>query len=306
MYYYVNSDSYYVRGTMFWLSQLLGIFGMIVNAVFLLIYRKRIDVHDRIPLWLYILLPVVAMLIQIRTYGIAALNLVNTISILIVFLFIQLNHARQRQAMAHKLILQDAELAETRLDLMRSQIQPHFIFNTLGTIESLCLVDPKKSAEIIHEFAHYLRGNFDELESKTPIHLSREIAHVKHYTAIENVRFPDMGIYYDLKSSDFLLPALTIQPLVENAIKHGLMGLTRGGNVVVSTYETENAYYVSVKDDGVGFDTKAPLSKEGRKHLGIANIRERLRVMCNGTLQIESSPNVGTTAIIMIPKGETL
>lgn len=112
---------------------------------------------------------------------------------------------------------------------MISQIKPHFIYNTLGSIEQLCEIDPKMAAEMTHNFAKYLRGNFGELGNTKPIRLSQEISHCKYYVSIEQVRFPDMKITFDLKSEDFLIPALSIQPLIENAIKHGLMKRLEGG-----------------------------------------------------------------------------
>ena len=292
MFYYVNFEGYLMHGTFFGVLLFLGILGMAINVVFLLINRSRIESYEKLPLWICILLPLVMVFVQIQVEDMVLMNVAYAVSTLIIFFFVQIYYMRQRRA----------NLAETRMNLMRSQIQPHFIFNTLGTIEGLCLVEPQKAADIIHEFAHYLRGNFDELESKTPIRLSREIEHVKHYTAIESVRFPDMEIYYNIRSSDFFLPALSVQPLVENAIKHGLMGLSKGGVVVISTNETDGEYFVRVKDNGVGFDVKTPLPDVGRKHLGIENVRERLWVMCKGTLTIESVPGKGTTAVIRIPK----
>lgn len=313
MYYVIDSESIYVRRDMFWLSQFLGILGLCFNASFLIAYHKRIDTGDRIVFWLYILLPVAAMTVQIFIYGPALLNFANTVSLIVIFLFVHMNHARQAVRQEQKITQQNAELvssqaklAQARMNLMRSQIQPHFIYNTLGTIGELCLTRPQQAAEIVREFSQYLRGNLDDLESSTPILLSREIEHVRHYTAIEHVRFPDMDIRYDLRSGEFFLPALSIQPLVENAIKHGLMGLESGGSVVISTYETDSAYCVCVKDDGVGFDLQAPLPQSERRHLGIANIRERIQIMCGGTLTIESVPGMGTTALISIPRGDMI
>ena len=126
------------------------------------------------------------------------------------------------------------------------------------------------------------------------------VGYVHHYVSIENVRFPDMTFTFEMNSEDFHIPALTIQPIVENAIKHGLMKLSKGGTIHVVSYETDKEYCVSVVDDGVGFDTNAPC--DGRKHLGIRNIRERLRVMVNGKLEIESTVGVGTKVLITIPK----
>ena len=123
---------------------------------------------------------------------------------------------------------------------------------------------------------------------------------ILHYISIENVRFPDMTFSFEMMSDDFHIPALTIQPIVENAIKHGLMKLPRGGTIRVVSYETDSEYCVSIEDDGVGFDTSALL--DDRKHLGLRNIRERLNVMVNGTLEIESTIGVGTKVLVRIPK----
>lgn len=194
----------------------------------------------------------------------------------------------------------ERQLTESRISTMISQIRPHFIYNTLGTVGQYCLEEPEKAADLVKNFSLYLRGNFIELDNHAPIGISKEIEHVQHYVNIEQIRFPDMQVTYDLKAGEFLLPALAVQPLVENAMKHGLMGLETGGTVVISTYETDEAYCVCVKDDGVGFDSSTEIDE--KKHVGIKNIRGRIEAMCKGTLTIESTPGEGTTALILIPK----
>lgn len=194
----------------------------------------------------------------------------------------------------------EAELKESRISIMLSQIQPHFIYNTLGTIERMCLKDPEKAFDLVRNFSLYLRGNFSELDSVTPIRFAEELKHVEHYVNIEKVRFPDMNIEYDVKTTDFVLPALSVQPLLENAIKHGLMRLETGGTVIIRSYETAAHFCVEIKDDGAGFDTSLPI--EEKKHVGLRNIRGRLKAMVNGELILESKLGVGTTAVIMIPK----
>ena len=186
---------------------------------------------------------------------------------------------------------------------MLSQIKPHFIYNTLGTIERMCLKDPQKAFDLVRNFSLYLRGNFSELNSVTPIRFAEELKHVEYYVNIEKVRFPDMNIEYDVQSTDFLLPALSVQPLVENAIKHGLMRLEEGGKIVIHSYETQTQFCVEVKDDGGGFDTSLPI--EEKKHVRLSNIRGRLKAMVDGELILESKPGVGTKAAIMIPKEVT-
>ena len=197
-------------------------------------------------------------------------------------------------------IVLNAQLTESRVSTMMSQIRPHFIYNTLGSIEQLCNIDPRKAGELVHNFAKYLRGNFGELDNPKPILMSQEMVHVHYYISIENVRFPDMTFSFEMNSDDFHIPALTIQPIVENAIKHGLMRLPKGGTIRVVSYETTTHYCVSVEDDGVGFDTDVLLDE--RKHVGIRNIRGRLKALVNGTLEIESKEGVGTKVLITIPK----
>ncbi len=207
--------------------------------------------------------------------------------------------AKAKDLETEKIIL-NAQLTESRVSTMMSQIRPHFIYNTLGSIEQLCNIDPPKAGELVHNFAKYLRGNFGELDNPKPILMSKEMEHVHHYISIENVRFPDMTFSFVMNSDDFYIPALTIQPIVENAIKHGLMKLQKGGTIRVISYETDSHYCVSVEDDGVGFDTAVLLDE--RKHVGIRNIRGRLKAMVNGTLEIESTQGVGTKVLITIPK----
>lgn len=209
--------------------------------------------------------------------------------------------AKAKELEAEKNAL-DAALAKSRISTMISQIRPHFIYNTLGTIEQLCDIDPPKAGELVHNFAKYLRGNFGELDNPRPILMSREMEHVKYYVSIESIRFPDMTFEFEMNSLDFEIPALTVQPIVENAIKHGLMKLPEGGSVKVVSFEDEEHYFISVEDNGVGFDTGLLIDE--REHVGLRNIRGRLEAMVNGTLEIESTIGVGTKVLIKIPKEE--
>ena len=207
--------------------------------------------------------------------------------------------AKAKELETEKMVL-NAQLAQSRISTMMSQIRPHFIYNTLGSIEQLCELNPPKAGELVHNFAKYLRGNFGELDNPKPILMSQEMEHVHHYISIENVRFPDMTFSFEMNSEDFHIPALTVQPLVENAIKHGLMKLEKGGSIRVTTYETQKDYCICVEDDGVGFDPSGLL--DDKKHIGIRNIRDRLKVMVGGVLEIESTPGMGTKVFITIPK----
>lgn len=198
----------------------------------------------------------------------------------------------------------EEKLRESRISMMLSHIQPHFIYNTLATIDYLCLKDPQLASELVRNLSLYLRGNLRELDSVTPIRFSEEIRHVQYYVNIEKVRFHDITVEYQLEFSDFFLPAISVQPLVENAIKHGLMPLETGGKVVIRSYHTDTHFCVEVSDNGVGFDIDRTIDK--KEHVGLYNVRERLKAIVNGNLKVESAEGVGTTVIILIPKEETM
>ena len=264
--------------------------------------------------WLYLgsLLPSVAFMVDVVLIDLGVWRSALTSPYVFIALFVvaavmllkvipeSINAVAKTKELETEKIVLGAQLTESRMSTMMSQIRPHFIYNTLGSIEQLCYIDPQKAGELVHNFAKYLRGDFRELDNPKPILMSQEMEHVHHYISIENVRFPDMTFTFEMNSGDFHIPALTIQPIVENAIKHGLMKLPKGGTIRVVSYETDTHYCVLVEDDGAGFDTGVLL--EERKHVGLRNIRERLQAMVNGTLEIESTLGVGTTVRICIPK----
>ena len=120
------------------------------------------------------------------------------------------------------------------------------------------------------------------------------------------MRFPDISVSFDLKAGDFLIPAMTLQPLVENSIRHGLRKVRdREGVITIATEENDENWIVSVKDNGAGF-TPEDISKDEKEHIGIANIRTRLGILCEGSLEIESSPGEGTSCHIIIPKKQKM
>ena len=198
----------------------------------------------------------------------------------------------------------ELKLQESQISIMLSQIQPHFLYNTLNSIYQLCETNPMRARSMVNFFAEYLRNNLSTLEEPGLVSFETELAHIKTYLEIEKIRFEDtLEIEYDIKCDDFLLPVLTVQPIVENAVKHGTSKKRGGGKVVISTEEDENNYIVKVSDTGCGFDPSVP-KNDGKSHVGIENVRQRLSNMCDGSLTIESERGVGTLAIIRIPKGE--
>ena len=208
--------------------------------------------------------------------------------------------AKKAEELEKEKITLDAELARSRISTLMSQIHPHFVYNTLGSIEQLCELDPPKAAKLVNDFSKYLRGNFGEIDNTRLIRVSKELEHTEYYIGIEKVRFSDIEFITEMDCCDFSIPALTIQPIVENAVKHGILKRETGGTVKVKIYETDSSYFISVKDNGVGFDVS---ELESENHIGLRNIRSRLEAMCAGLLHIESIVGVGTKITVEIPKG---
>ena len=190
-------------------------------------------------------------------------------------------------------------MAEQRIKIMMSQIQPHFLYNTLSTIQALCLTNPEEASEITGKFGKYLRQNLDSLEQPELISFDKELQHTKVYADIEQVRFPNISVEYDIKYNNFNLPALSVQPLVENAIRHGVRNREQG-IITVFADKTDGGVIIKVSDNGVGFDVET--TKKTGTHIGLTNVEERIETMCGGTFEVKSVINEGTTVSVFIPE----
>ena len=194
-------------------------------------------------------------------------------------------------------------IAGQQIKIMMSQIQPHFLFNTIATFKALCKKDPDQAAEVAEKFGQYLRQNLDSLDTDGMIPFQKELEHTQLYAEIEMTRFENVHVEYDIQHHNFLLPPLTVQPIVENAIRHGVR-VRKEGHVTIHSAITETAHEIVVQDNGAGFDVKQLENMDG-SHIGIRNVRERLEKLCGGTLTLESRIGEGTTATIRIPlRGE--
>ncbi|MCR4606038.1 MAG: histidine kinase [Eubacterium sp.] len=195
--------------------------------------------------------------------------------------------------------------AGQRIKIMMSQIQPHFLFNTLATVRALYRKDPDLADDTLEKFGVYLRQNIDSLDKPDLIPFSEELKHTRVYADIEKIRFPSIEIKYDIEEDDFEVPALTIQPLVENAIRHGVR-IREHGLIEVVVRKKRYGHSIVIKDNGKGFDTDAPMSTE-RSHIGLSNVKDRIESMCHGDMKIDSKIDEGTTITIRLPySGESL
>lgn len=292
--FYVNANGYQ-RGPLFWTSQVIPIFCCLLPVALIFRYRRQLKGREVLFFLLYIFIPLGSLMTQMLLRGIAVVNAGVTVATLVVLMNVQVEHEVTIKE-------QEKELVERRIDIMLSQIQPHFLYNSLGVIYHLCESDPAAARKAVKRFSDFLRGNMESLKSRDPISFASELDHVDSYLYLEQQRFGDkLQVIYQIKTEDFLIPPLTLQPLVENAVQHGILNRRDGGTVVIRTEEADGMAVVTVSDNGVGIDKARQQQGPGdHSHLGIVNVRSRLEEMVGGSLEIESSGE-GTVATIRIP-----
>lgn len=190
----------------------------------------------------------------------------------------------------------ERELALARAEALAGQIKPHFIANSLLAIQQMVGKDPARGRKLMQQFSLYLRDNYELVGKNGLSPFPIELEHARYYVAIEQVDPTSrVRLECDLGPTGFEIPSLSLQPLVENAVRHGVGPKPDGGCVTVSTAEGPDEWVVTVADDGVGF---AEGAVEG---VGLGNVRSRLDLLCGGTLDVQSGP-AGTRVSMHIPK----
>ncbi|MBR3149998.1 MAG: histidine kinase [Eubacterium sp.] len=294
--FFIDKNNHFMRGPLCFTALYVSIF-LLAFLFYCTIYEYR---HRKASIWVaianaaLIILGASADLSPLYVdYPVAYLSISVVCCTVFYYIWLHLEFVREHE---------NALKAEQRIKIMMSQIQPHFLYNTLTTIQSLCLTNPQKAFETTGKFGAYLRNNIDSLNQSDLIPVEKELEHTKVYADIEMLRFTKISVEYNVEADEFYLPALTIQPLVENAIRHGVRNREHGV-VRVETKESGDNYVITVSDNGIGFDTKMPLSTNGT-HIGISNVRERIEEICRGTLTINSRPGEGCVVTIIIPERE--
>lgn len=262
--------------------------------------RRKLPIKKKLSLLAFGLAPVVTMIFLVPLEQYSFVYVVFFVDLILIYGTV---HSQKGIELAEK----SRELTEKQTQIMVSQIQPHFLYNTLTAIYQLCDIDTELAQKTILDFSTYLRANMDGIKSTSPISFEKELDHTKTYLAIEMLRFSDiLSVEYNIEATDFMIPALTLQPLVENAVKYGIRSRDDGGTVTISTKRENGKIYVSVHDDGMGFDINEK-KNDGKSHTGIDNTRQRLKLMMNADLVVESEIGVGTIAtIILEDKNESI
>ncbi|MBE6719782.1 MAG: hypothetical protein E7571_03870 [Ruminococcaceae bacterium] len=289
--YYINPDGQYQRGKwyIFLILSLNAI--MILNLVHLIKWRNLLTRKYFLSFFIA-MFPLTATLIVHTFIDVTAL--IDISSVLSAVSMLGIVMSEQIEQNEH----QQKEIANQRANVMILQMRPHFIYNTLMSIYSLCNQDPQKARQVTLDFTNYLRKNFTAVASEKPITFSAELEHTRAYLAVEQAQYDDMlFVEYDIRFSQFRLPPLTLQPIVENAVKHGMNPYDGPLRVFIKTYHTDEGNLITVEDTGTGYGK----NDNNDPHIALANIKERLKMMCNGTLTISPRESGGTTVTVFIP-----
>lgn len=289
--YYTEENNRYYRGPGYVLLLIPLIVIIILNIAAVFRRHKKLSKKYFIGLLVYLFTMTVAvvmhMLIAVDmmvVFGIA-------LCALTMFGFIISDNMEQYMR-------QQREIAHQRSSVMVLQMRPHFIYNTMMGIYYLCDQDPAKAKQVTLDFTSYLRKNFTAIASEEMIPFNDELEHTRAYLAVEQAQFEDsLFVSFDTPHTMFRVPPLTLQPIVENAVKHGMNESCDPIHISVVTRQTDLSSEIIVNDDGPGFKP----TDDDEPHIALNNIRQRLELMCGGTLEVAPREGGGTSVKVTIP-----
>lgn len=289
--YYFTPDNVYHRGPWYPLLLIPPILLMAANLIRLWRFRAALTHRQRIAFLIYFVVPLVCMLIQMFFYGLLLIVFGTALAVLFMYIFLLSDQVEQ-------MIRQAEENASQRASINVLQMRPHFICNTMMSIYYLIAEDADKARQVTLDFTTYLRNNFTAIAKEDMIPFAEELEHTRAYLAVEKVRHENkLYVELDTPYTSFRVPPLTLQPIVENAVVHGVSPDLEPLYLSVLTHETKAGGEIIVEDTGPGF---AP-ADDHEPHIALANIRERLKMTCGGTLEITSRETGGTRVTIRVP-----
>ena len=297
-YYAFDDEGRLVNGAIYCLIPAVEAAFWVVNVLPVWLNRKRLCRQDIVTLTCYCATMIAASILQCVFRERSFLGVISVLAV-VVLLFGEQAKTAEHISRA-KIGAEEARLeaARTKERLLRSQVSPHFIYNALTAIQALP-DNPDATKKAIGDFAKYLRQSLSTINENTLIPFEKELENVQIYFRLEKIRFgKSLQVEYDVGVKDFDLPAMSVQILAENAVKHGVSVRRDGGTVRIKTAREGGDIVISVEDDGVGFDVTRQMDSS---HIGIDNVRNRVSTLVGGTLSIDSEPDKGTIATIRFP-----
>ena len=291
--YTISEENVYSRGPLYFLLLIPPALMTIINIMYIIIKRDIFSKSQIKAFLVFLLIPLGCILIQMFSYGLLMIVIGTSLASLFMFGYLMTDIAAEQ-------IRQQEENAKLKTETAVLQMRPHFIYNTMTSIYYLCEQDPKKAQKVTLDFTTYLRKNFNAIARQDMIPFDEELIHTTAYLAVEQVRFEDkLIVEFNTPHTEFCLPPLTLQPLVENAVKYGVDPETSDPLIItITTEKTEDGSVIIIEDTGPGIDNT---ENNVTPHTAIQNIQKRLKLMCRGSLTIEGRKEGGTAATIFIP-----
>ena len=298
VFYYITPDNHFHYGPWHPLLMVPIVAILLLNLALLLRWRKRLSRKHYTAFLVYTLPMLLTLIIRMFYFDMLFTAFGNIICISLcansMYAIIMMDQIDQN-------LRQQREIAHQRASVMVLQMRPHFIHNTMTSIYYLCGQDPKKAQQVTMDFNTYLRKNFTAIASDHTIPFSEELEHTRAYLAVEQAQFEDrLFVDYDTPHTLFRLPPLTLQPIVENAVKHGMDPDAEPLRIAIQTREAETGSVITVSDNGPGYEP----ADDDAPHIALANIRQRLEMMCGGRLEILPREAGGTVVRVTIPPPE--
>ena len=304
-FFYLTPENQFNRGPLYPLFLLPVITIQVLNLAGTIKRRKQLSCKAFSAFLVAILPIMIALIAHLFIDVFPLIDISHVCSALALYSLIlsdQIEQDRRRQneivRQKQEIAMQQQRIAHERASVMVLQMRPHFIYNTLMSIHSLCRLDPMKAQQVTMDFTNYLRKNFNAVASDSTIPFSTELEHTRAYLAVEQAQYDDMLVVdYDMPFINFRLPPLTLQPIVENAVKHGMDPYSGALRISIRTRHTDSGAEVVVEDNGRGF---AP-ADDSTRGIALENIRQRLELMCDGRLDIIPKDGKGTVVTVTIP-----
>ena len=295
---YITPENQYYHGPLYPLIPIPIIAVLLLNFTGTMRRRTRLSRKTFLSLVIAQMPMAFTLILNLFVDAVLLFGISYVLSALVMYSLVLSDQIEQTIQYQQKIAEQQGEIARQRTKVMVLQMRPHFIYNTLVSIHSLCGINPQKAQQITMDFTNYLRRNFNAVASDSTIPFSMELEHTRAYLAVEQAQHEDMlSVDYDTPYTHFRLPPLTLQPIVENAVKHGRDPGAGPLHISIRTRITASGSEITVSDNGRGY---VP-ADDGEPHIALKNIRQRLAIMCGGSLTITPGDGGGTVVTVTIP-----
>ena len=288
--YDITPDNQFIRGPLYpvLIAPMVALIG--VNLAGVIRRRHQLKRKHFIAILVYLIPLMIAMVFQMFVSVFPLIVAAVSLSALSMFGIIMADQVDQSKK-------QEREISDQRARITVLQMRPHFIYNTMMSIYYLCVQNPQKAQQVTLDFTTYLRKNFNAIAGDETIPFSEELEHTRAYLAVEQAQFEDnLFVEYDTPHTLFRLPPLTLQPIVENAVKHGMdPDSDEALHIYIKTVKTDKGNEIIVEDNGPGFQP----SDDHEPHIALKNVRRRLEAI-GGSLTVSSRAEGGTKVSIIV------